>query len=702
MPGSAAFRALARKSRPHEVVLLSRRKLVGSSLLQQQPPNSLVVSPQGRRRVVVAGTAAAAAATGAAAVAACYYSYSNNEQTLLGLRRQARFWRRVFPVVADYYWNFGGSSPYVRYLQWKQQVEQQDDNDSNNEDTYQIDKQRRLEELHERHAPEILQVLLDLRGLYVKLGQVLSVTALPIPQAYRVRFRTLQSDVPGHEEWSVVERVLQQELGTNDLGTVFAAIEPVPEGAASIGQAHRAVLLRQGQDDGQQQEVIVKIQYPDAAWQVPADIQCVGDLLKLCVWAGVVDESAARISFEEFARQFISELDYAAEQRNLRETHQSSLRKGAPYQKRGVVVPRVYEDLSTSKVITMSYLRGRKLEDEARRQLEMLGIDTTKGIGSLVRDAAARDGTPGDELEEEAEMLQKNDNSKNAPSSSSSSSSWKLRWGQRVGRWVGVDTALAAVRLVQRVKLWTTSATASTVRLLPLVPAQWKEWSEQHVTAYQQSQRMDVTQSWIDALFDVHGYQIFQQGLFNADCHPGNILVLEDVNGQPTNQLGLIDYGQCKRLGPSEQVRVAELLLSVANNESDEQIAAAFRRLHVQTKNGDNSPETTHFLAEMARLMFGRFETKHLDHAYHRKLHKMDRIMSVKELSMVYRTALLLRGLAVSLQVNPSVSEQWRTHAQAAVEQHGASLLQKRETRQIVRRASSVDEPSLGGEVAVA
>ena len=53
-----------------------------------------------------------------------------------------------------------------------------------------------LTELYDRHAPDILEVMLDLKGLYIKLGQVLSVTALPIPEQYRTLFRTLQSDVP--------------------------------------------------------------------------------------------------------------------------------------------------------------------------------------------------------------------------------------------------------------------------------------------------------------------------------------------------------------------------------------------------------------------------------------------------------------------------------------------------------------------------
>jgi len=128
----------------------------------------------------------------------------------------------------------------------------------------------------------------------------------------------------------------------------------------------------------------------------------------------------------------------------------------------------------------------------------------------------------------------------------------------------------------------------------------------------------------------------------------------------------LVDYGQVKRLDKNERVRVAKLILSIANKESDDVVANHFRNLGIKTK-----ADSTRFLAEFGRLMFGPFEAKHLDHNWHRELHSEDRVMYFpNELSMVYRTALLLRGLAMSLQFNPSVGEEWRYHAQDAIKLH--------------------------------
>ena len=113
-------------------------------------------------------------------------------------------------------------------------------------------------------------------------------------------------------------------------------------------------------------------------------------------------------------------------------------------------------------------------------------------------------------------------------------------------------------------------------------------------------------------------------------------------------------------------MKVAKLILSIADKETDEEIAGHFRTLGIKTKT-----DSTRFLAEFGRLMFGSFEAKHLSHQWHRELHQEDRVLYFpNELSMVYRTALLLRGLAMSLQLNPSVGEEWRHHAEEAIKQH--------------------------------
>ncbi|CAB9506578.1 aarF domain-containing protein kinase 1 [Seminavis robusta] len=628
---------------------------------------------------VVSGSALVAT-TGVAA-------YVSTEQGR-GMRRELLFWKGVAPVVFDYYWNFASSSPYVKYQKY---LEQQGDKEVNEQES------KKLQELHERHAPEILNVLLELKGLYVKLGQVLSVTTLPIPESYRSKFRTLQSDVPGWEAFEEsVKPVLERELN-RPIEEIFESIDPVPCGAASIGQAHKAVLRANDNDnnvdDDEDRQVIIKIQYPDASWQIPADIQCVGDFLKICVFFGVVDESAANLSFNEFSRQFIAELDYDQERRNLQDIYQSSLDPKAPYQRRGVVVPQVYPELCTSKIITMTYLPGPKLEEEARRQLQALGIDTKKGLRSLVRTSAdtnsqkaneqafangnqsARD-VNDDTLENDPETESTQSQNDADSSTLASQGSWQRTAAQIGSKLVSVNSLLGTVRMARRVQLWCTVLSVKSIDILSetpllgsMVPSSLHTWAEDHSTASKQSERMALTKEWIDALFDVHGHQIFNLGCFNADAHPGNILVVEDENSSKP-KLGLIDFGQCRRLTRREQAQVARLLVSVANNEPDEVIAAAFRDMGIQTKN-----DSTEFLSKFAKLMFGPLQSYHLDHAWHKELHKQDGVTYFpNQLSLVYRTSMLLRGLAVSLQFNVSVGDLWKEQALEALDRYDSTL----------------------------
>ena len=70
----------------------------------------------------------------------------------------------------------------------------------------------------------------------------------------------------------------------------------------------------------------------------------------------------------------------------------------------------------------------------------------------------------------------------------------------------------------------------------------------------------------IRTLFEVHGHQLLLDGFFNGDPHPGNIMLCDD------GRLGLIDWGQVKRLGLDERVRLARLLIALADR--DHQLSA--------------------------------------------------------------------------------------------------------------------------------
>jgi len=102
----------------------------------------------------------------------------------------------------------------------------------------------------------------------------------------------------------------------------------------------------------------------------------------------------ATLSYDEFSRQFFSELDYTLERKNLETVYQSSLDPLSPYIKNGVVVPEVYGEFCSGRVLTMGYFPGPKFEIEAKRQLEALGVDVKRSIGDVVRHAAKEASRP--------------------------------------------------------------------------------------------------------------------------------------------------------------------------------------------------------------------------------------------------------------------------------------------------------------------
>jgi aarF domain-containing kinase len=99
--------------------------------------------------------------------------------------------------------------------------------------------------------------------------------------------------------------------------------------------------------------------------------------------------------------------------------------------------------------------------------------------------------------------------------------------------------------------------------------------------------------NYVDLLIDVHGHQIFLNGCFNGDPHPGNIMVLSD------GRLGLIDYGQFRRLQDHERLTIAHVVSDLGSNKNNTKIADSMRCAGFRTKFDSDDG-----LAEFAAIFF--------------------------------------------------------------------------------------------------
>ncbi len=205
----------------------------------------------------------------------------------------------------------------------------------------------------ERGDPDAAASLADdleaMGPTYIKLGQMLSTRVDLISPAYVEALSRLQDDVAPFE-YDEVERIVSTELGVR-LATVFPTFDPTPLAAASLAQVHRATLR-----DGR--EVVVKVQRPDIRGQILEDVEVLREL------AGVLDghtDFGERFGIadllEEFRRSLMEELDYRREAENL-----STI--GAMLEDHDrILVPEPVTDLTTSRVLTMEFIPGRKVTD---------------------------------------------------------------------------------------------------------------------------------------------------------------------------------------------------------------------------------------------------------------------------------------------------------------------------------------------------
>jgi predicted unusual protein kinase regulating ubiquinone biosynthesis (AarF/ABC1/UbiB family) len=214
-------------------------------------------------------------------------------------------------------------------------------------------------------APEAGELAADLEKLgptFIKLGQLLSTRADILPPPYLEALTRLQDQVEPFS-FAEVERIVEDELGIR-LSKAFNRFESIPMASASLGQVHRAEMR-----DGR--EVVVKVQRPDIREQIVADVEA---LAELATFLDTHTEMGKRYDFaqmlSEFRKSLLRELDYREEAGHLIE-FAANLRDFTL-----IVIPRPVEDFTTSRVLTMDYIHGKKIT--ALHPLRRIDINGTR------------------------------------------------------------------------------------------------------------------------------------------------------------------------------------------------------------------------------------------------------------------------------------------------------------------------------------
>ncbi|HRJ71232.1 MAG TPA: AarF/ABC1/UbiB kinase family protein [Terrimicrobiaceae bacterium] len=200
--------------------------------------------------------------------------------------------------------------------------------------------------------PERMRLALEELGpTFIKFGQIVSSRRDLVTDEYYVELCKLQAEVPAfpaREARSIIAR----ELG-HPVAQLFAQFDDVPVGSASIAQVHAAVL-----PDGKM--VAVKVQRPDIEKVITLDLAILCDLARFV--ERHVPEMAALNPVgvvEEFSATLIKELDFSNEMKNAERFAQQF--EGNVW----IKVPAVFPELSSGRVLTMEFMTGCRVDDDA-------------------------------------------------------------------------------------------------------------------------------------------------------------------------------------------------------------------------------------------------------------------------------------------------------------------------------------------------
>jgi ubiquinone biosynthesis protein len=224
-------------------------------------------------------------------------------------------------------------------------------------------------ENHRTEAERVRLALGEMGATFIKLGQMLSTRADLLPPEFIAELSKLQDSAPP-VPFEEIERIVREDLAGLP-GPAFASLNPVPIASASIGQVHAAVL-----PDGT--PVVVKVRRPGVEAQIELDLVILREIVD---WVQVHTPLGRDYELlplvDEFSHTLRDELNYVREAQNA--TRLRSEFEG----ERTIWIPRVYEEYSTVRVLTMERVSGVKISDTA--SLRALGVSGRAVAENAVR-----------------------------------------------------------------------------------------------------------------------------------------------------------------------------------------------------------------------------------------------------------------------------------------------------------------------------
>ncbi|HEV3472871.1 MAG TPA: AarF/ABC1/UbiB kinase family protein, partial [Actinomycetota bacterium] len=203
-----------------------------------------------------------------------------------------------------------------------------------------------LDGFHQQTAKQLVEMLGEMKGAAMKVGQLASFYEFSAPSEYMSTYKDaltmLQNSAPPMDP-EASRQVIKEEFGRSP-EEVFATFDDEAIAAASIGQVHHATLPTG-------EEVAVKVQYPGVDDAVRADLRNVSAMTKISV--AIAPNIDPKEVANEVRDRVMEELDYRREATN--QAKFAELFREHPF----IVVPKVFPDYCRTRVITQEFIKGR-------------------------------------------------------------------------------------------------------------------------------------------------------------------------------------------------------------------------------------------------------------------------------------------------------------------------------------------------------
>lgn len=222
-----------------------------------------------------------------------------------------------------------------------------------------------VKDYNRKNATRIKDAMLDLQGLFIKFGQLISILSNALPKEFRAPLEELQDNVPA-DSFAEMQKAMREALDRDPM-EIFSYIDPTPLAAASIGQVHRAKI---GDKD-----VIIKIQHPNIDNLIRIDLVIIKRVVML--FSRIFKINGIEHLYKQVEQMMEEELDYHKEAKSM-----ATIKKNLMTEPR-FYIPEVYEELTSRKMIVQEYCEGVKISDLT--QMKEWGIDSTEVANLLIK-----------------------------------------------------------------------------------------------------------------------------------------------------------------------------------------------------------------------------------------------------------------------------------------------------------------------------